>query len=556
MKRLIKCNPKKAVAEGNLLKITFPFNYDTLSQVKSLSGRKPHLDRTPKYWTCPINRDNLLSLKENGFVLQNLSSDDVKKVIKITTLETIKPIKVKGLKKKLRDFQKIGVFFIHVKSGRALIADEMGLGKTIQSLAYIQLRHTKRPVVIVCPKSAKLMWKREARKWLNPNPKIRLLQGQKSSVSDLKNSEIIIINYDILKYWVDELKRLKPQIIITDECHYYKSDSAQRTIAVKKLAKDSRAFIALSGTPIETRPSEIFNAVHIINPGEFPDKWQFLQRYCDAKRTGFGWDFSGSSNELELHEKLVNSVMIRRLKKDVLKELPEKVWSYVPLELDNANEYQEAEENFISYLRRTKGEEAAERASYAEQLVQIGELKQLAAKGKMTSVVDWIKDFLYSGEKLVVFAINIFVIDRLMNEFGDIAVRFDGSVNDKNRDINVTKFQTDSKVKLFVGQMKAAGVVITLTAASNVAIIQYPDTPGIMLQAPDRCHRIGQKKSVTVYCMLVEGTVEERQAKLLDRRVQMISSIMDGGISKNEEQSLLTELINSYHEKKKTKSSL
>lgn len=198
---------KLATAEGSMLKITFPFKRDTLEIVKSLSGRK--YKEGEKFWTCPINRENLTLLKDNDFVLKNLSSDDIKKVLRVTSLETIKPIKVKGLKRKLRNFQKIGVSFIHVKSGRALVADEMGLGKTIQSLAYIQLRRTKRPVLIVCPKSAKLMWKREARKWLNPNPKIRLLQGQKPNISDLKDGEIIIINYDVLWYWFKLVKKNK-----------------------------------------------------------------------------------------------------------------------------------------------------------------------------------------------------------------------------------------------------------------------------------------------------------------------------------------------------------
>jgi SWI/SNF-related matrix-associated actin-dependent regulator 1 of chromatin subfamily A len=531
---------KASVAEGDRIKIEFPFNYDTLEVVKSIPGRRFHGDANPKHWTAPISGDAVEILSKAGFQLD----PELEEILNRgrVSIDEVKEVDVPGLKKELFPFQKKGVAFIEAKNGRALIGDEMGLGKTIQALAWLQLHPEKRPAIILCPASLKLNWAREVRETLPGKQNIQVLQGTKLHTI---TGDIVIINYDILNAWLEKLQALKPQVLIFDEAHYIKNNSAQRTKATKKLAKKIPHVIALTGTPIVNRPVEGFNIIQTIDKTVFPNWWDFVHRYCGAKHNGFGWDFSGATNKEELHKKLTETVMIRRKKADVLPDLPDKLYSYIPMEMNNRDEYDRAERDFVKYLKQVKGDEAAEKARQAEHLVKIEGLKQLAVKGKMKHAVQWIRDFLdTNGNKLVVFAVHKAVVDALMEEFKEEAVKVDGSVSAAGRDAAVKAFQEDPKVKLFVGNIQAAGVGLTLTASSSVAFLELPWTPGELVQAEDRCHRIGQKDSVNVYYLLADGTIEEKIAQLLDEKRQVLNAVLDG--KEVEETQLLSELIKSY----------
>ena len=236
--------------------------------------------------------------------------------------------------------------------------------------------------------------------------------------------------------------------------------------------------------------------------------------------------------------------MLRRKKKDVLKELPAKVWSFIPMELDNRKEYVQAENNFIKWVHETKGKDAAEKARGAEVLSSIEALKQLAVKGKLEQAMDWIEDFLQSGKKLVVFATHKFVIQTLVDEFPDISVKVDGSVSMKKRQEVVDQFQKDKKIKLFIGNIKAAGVGITLTAASDVAFLELPWTPGELEQASDRVHRIGQNDSVSIYYLLAHETIEDKIATMIDNKRKILDGILDG--KETDDESLLTKLLKQF----------
>lgn len=533
---------KKVSLSSNreLLIIHFPYNFDDLAHVRALENRRFHGDGADKFWTVPVLLETIQRLKSWGFALDSEVQDLVDRYS--TPINAVQTITVSGLKGQLYPFQNQGVSFIEKRNGRALIADEMGLGKTVQALAWLQLHPEKRPAIIVVPASLKLNWLKEATTWMS-NPKVEVLSGTNSH---RPHGEIIIINYDILPDWLDVLITYKPQVVITDECHYYKNNAAKRTKAVKELGKHTRHFIALSGTPIVNRPVEAFNAIKLIDPSVVPDFFRFAQRYCAARHNGYGWDFTGASNTEELHNKLVNTIMIRRKKSEVLTELPEKTWNFMPMELDNLNEYRRAESNFISFVREQKGAAAAHRASNAEALAEIEGLKQLAVQGKMKQAIEWIRDFLEVDGKLVVFAVHKFVIDALMNEFGNITVKIDGSVSMSDRDKAVTAFQNNPNIRLFVGNIRAAGVGLTLTAASNVAFLELPWTPGELTQAEDRCHRIGQKDAVNVHYLLAAGTIEERIARLIDKKRKVLSAVLDG--EEDTSESMLSELMDEYDE--------
>ena len=522
------------------IKIMFPFKRETVEQVKTIPGRKFHSQQWPKYWTAPLSIEAVEKLKDEGFELDPHLEEFLQKS-QANVKEMQEEVRVPGLKGDLFPFQKKGVAFLDHRDGRALIADEMGLGKTIQALAWLQKHPKKRPAVIVCPASLKLNWEKEIHAWMS-NPRIQILQGTKADKFLI--SDIIIINYDIFKDWAETIKDLQPQVMILDEAHLIKNNQAKRTKAVKKVAKTVPHVITLTGTPIVNRPVEALNAIRLVDETVVPDQWYFLQRYCGAKHNGFGWDFNGATNTEELHQKLVNTIMIRRRKEDVLKDLPAKIRSFVPIELQNRKEYQKAESDFIDYVKKQKGEKAAERASNAQALTEIEGLKTVAVEGKIEQCVEWIQNYLDNNGKLVIMGVHRFVIDRIIQAFPDISVKVDGSVSGENRNKAIESFQNNPNTKLFVGNIKAAGTGLTLTAASTMVFLELPWTPGDMTQAEDRIHRIGQENHVAIYYLLAQNTIEEDIAKLIDRKQKVLDSTLDG--KETDENSLLSELMNEY----------
>ena len=445
---------------------------------------------------------------------------------------------LKGFKAKLYPYQAEGVR-ITLEKNRVLIADEMGLGKTIQALAYLQARKDLRPAVIVCPASLKINWLRECEKFLEDCPENQAVALSGKTPEETQGS-IFIINYDILKEWQPVLK---PKAVIGDEAHYIKNTRSNRSKAFKKLCKNAESVILLTGTPVLNRPIELYPLLNLLAPHEFGNYIAYGKRYCAGHqkeiitRGGIPrvvWDFTGRSHLDELNQKLKSTVMIRRLKKDVLKDLPPKQYAVVKVEISNQDAYIKAERAFISWLAEQvrKGVYDGKRlnaALKAEALVKINYLKQIAAYGKLNIAIDWIKDFLESGEKLVVFAHHRELIVRIAKQFPGCAVV---AGDTKNRMDEVDRFQNDPNCRLFIGSIEAAGVGLTLTAASNVAFLEYPWRPADFDQAVDRLHRIGQKSSVTAWCLIanIDGikTIDEKIITILQKKRETIDAIVDG----------------------------
>ena len=565
---------KKATIIDDVIEIRFSFDWKTLEIVKTLPKRRFHDDSNGKYWTCPNTNNALETLQRAGFEIDyNAGVDASPSFPGVAATACLLPsvtAKTADLKKDLYPFQQEGVAHIEARNGRALLADDMGLGKTIQALAWLHLHPEWRPAVVVCPAHIKLNWAHEIKETLPKKQEIQVLFG--TDHSSPITGDIIIVNYDILhnKYepyrdsagrkrhrelkktgWIDYILERKPKALIIDEVHYAKSNSAFRSKSVKKMARKIPHVLALSGTPLVNRPIEGFNIIQIVDKTVFPNFWNYVHRYCDAKHTGFGWDFSGATNKDELYDLLTSTVMIRRKKSDVLSELPEKTYSYVPMEMTKRikDEYTEAEKDFIRFVKASKGFSAAKRAKNAEHLTKIEALKQIAVKGKMDHVIRWIRDFLESGDgdhKLVLFAIHKSAINAIFEEFKEMAVKVDGSVGSTKRDEAVKRFQEDESIKLFIGQLQAAGTGLTLTAASSVAFVELPWTSGELTQAEDRCHRIGQKDAVNIYYLLADGTIEQEIAALLDKKKEVLDAVLDGGEMK--EVKLLADLMKKYEE--------
>lgn len=526
---------KTAEIIGENYIIRFPYSPAMITEIKTLSGRK--WNSYDKHWTAPVCFDTQKRLEELGFsfIGAALTPLTPKEIIPVVLIK-----EVVGLKLPLFPYQLDGVNFIESHNGRALVADEMGLGKTCQALTYLQHHPELRPAIITVPASLKLNWAKEIKLWMTINCDFHIISGKHSQRERLPKASIYIINYDILAVSNPDAKKksdkyicrpdilgIEPKIVIADEAHVWKSPDAQRTKAIMDLAKKVPHFIALTGTPIINRPIEIFNCIKAIEPKLFPSYFHYAMKYCNAKHNGYGWNFNGASSTQELHEKLTNSIMIRRKKSEVLKDLPPKIRTVVPMELDNQREYNIAEADLIGWLRTNFGNGKAEKAQQAEALTRIGELKRLAVRGKLKECMDWIEDFLESGGKLVVFAVHKFVIDVLMEKFAGRAVKIDGSVT--NRQAPVDAFQTDENIRLFVGNIQAAGVGITLTAASNTCFLELDFSPGKLFQAEDRVHRIGQKSdSVTAWYLLADGTIETELMEMIERKNNVISAVLDG----------------------------
>jgi len=546
------------------VRLWFPYSPGNIAEVKTLHGATWH--PKGKYWSVSLVLDNLIALKKWNYMLcdrlrewGNVRYHVTKKVAPI--------LHIPGLPGTLYPYQMEGVAYTEAMRGRSLIADEMGLGKTIQALAWVQLRRNDlRTVLIITTATMKGVWAEEAEKWV-PKATMQVLSG---TYANMRTSvKILIINYDILQYWVPLLQATAISAVIMDECHKVANEKTLRYKAVKKLVQGIPYVIGLTGTPMN-KPRNLYAPVQLINPGLFPSKFLFLRRYCDAKHNGFGWTFDGSSNEEELHRLLTQNVMIRRLKKDVLKDLPEKTYTFVPIMLDNIQEYRHAERDFESYVmdkidkdvrRRFKeelsehlqgvvsiDEEALEELKHTKSdtmnvLGQIEELKQLAVRGKMKGLLQWVDDFLESEEKLVIFCEHRFVIEAFLLHYGKQIVKIDGSIPPEMRKEIVHRFQKDEKVRLFIGN-KAAQEGLTLTRASNVAIIELPWTADALAQRIDRVHRITQTRGVNVWYLLAQGTIEEKIAKIIDENRRMAEMILDG--KKPEQKDMITELLKNY----------
>jgi SWI/SNF-related matrix-associated actin-dependent regulator 1 of chromatin subfamily A len=429
----------------------------------------------------------------------------------------------------------------------------MGLGKTLIALTYLRIRTEQRPVLVVCPASAKWVWRAETRQYTRYSG--RILNGKTPKRLD-KKRDLIIINYDILPAWVDVLARMNFQVMILDECQYVKNWRAKRTRAVVRLGKRIPHILALSGTPLTNRPKELYTIVHLINPTKFSSFMPYAFRYCNRRATPWGWDDKGASHLDELHDVLNRSCMIRHTKAKVLHELPPKRRFVVPLPIQHKSEYREAENNFVQWLvkhelrqlppnelakfaatRLTKGREAALNPGIrkAKAVSKVGYLLRLAAKLKMKYVTEWIDDFFEeTDEKLVVFAHHRFIIERLKQKYPRKSVVLDGRTPQRARRDVVRRFQQNDNTRLFIGQIVAAGTAITLTAASTCMFAELNWVPGNHIQAEDRLHRIGQKDHVQAYYLVGRSTIEEKLCRIIQKKAAVITAVLDGEQSRNE----------------------
>ena len=451
----------------------------------------------------------------------------------------------------LLPFQKAGVAYA-AKRTHVLIGDEMGLGKTIQAIALAGLMPAQARILVICPASLRLNWKREWQKWD--------VHGRSVEVAGRKGwpaCQVVILNYDVVTKYAAELRASEWDLVVCDEAHYMKNPKARRTqMVLGHEAKDPQAsvdripakrWVFLTGTPILNRPIELWTLVNVLDPaGLGRSFFGFAARYCGACHNGYGWDFSGASNLEELQERLRLAGMVRRLKSEVLAELPPKRRQVIELAANGA-EALVSRQNELSarYEKRMEELEAAVELAKAgtdeewEQALralnegrgaafaEMAETALALGVAKVPHVIEFIEETLGEQEKVVIFAQHHKVIDALMDAFAQSAVRLRGDDSLEARQRAVDRFQSDPTCTVFVGSIHAAGVGITLTAASRVLFAELDWVPANLSQAEDRLHRIGQSNSVLVQHLVFDNSLDARMAHAIVAKQDVIDRALN-----------------------------
>jgi len=531
--------------------------------------------------------------KEQVDVLKNQFIQRQKNVTEILKLKAeninVDDFDVSEFKIEPYKYQKQAVKFFDLCNGVALLGDSPGVGKTLSAIAYA-IKHNLK-TIIVCPASLKLNWRNEILNFTNEKPYVYKWKPTKKSgqINFSKEESLFhIINYEALEtyakfnvshkcnrcQWTEinfkkrysecpnckapkgyvKSKRkdmvfvedkkgetfnvLEYGLITVDECHFLKNMSSDRTRTVKKLFKDTPRKLLLTGTAIKSRPYEFFSVLNFLDPLTWKNAHYFGIRYCAGEQNKFGWDYSGASNLEELYERIA-PYFLRRLKKDVLKHLPPKTYTNIPIEMSyvEMKEYRKIETDTVN--------ESSPTDTNITHLARIQYLKQYLSRLKVQKAIPFIQDIINGDEKIVVFSQYISVVEAIAEHFEEQAVVYNGKKNQNEKQEAVDKFMNDDNVKVFVGTIGAAGMGITLTSASILMFIDKSWTPGDQLQSEDRIHRATTTSDkVQIISLICQNTIDDDIEDLLNKKAQILSRVLDGAVfEKIEKESIFKELV-------------
>ncbi len=415
-------------------------------------------------------------------------------------------------------------------SKRFILADDMGLGKTTSTII-AALETGAKKVLIVCPASLKINWQREIANYSDRT--VFIAEGKKFSTE----SDFVIANYDILKNFHDSDPKKKEEslllksgfdLVILDEAHMISNVQAQRTKIINSFTKKIDRVWLLTGTPMTSRPMNYYNLLSIIESPVAQNWKAYAIRYCQGFQFTAGkrkvWNVTGASNLEELRDRTSKQIL-RRLKEDVL-DLPDKIITPVYLRL-KSKEYEDLMGEYFDWYDKNPDESS----SLTVQFSKLMKVRKVIANEKTKQTIEFAENIIDQGKKVIIFTNFTDTLQTIYQHFGKQAVYLDGSCSNAMRQQAVDQFQNDDKIKVFVGNLKAAGVGLTLTSAEAVIMNDLSFVPAEHAQAEDRAYRYGQKSNVLVYYPLFENTIEGSIYDILNRKKEIIRTVMGDEIT-------------------------
>jgi len=414
---------------------------------------------------------------------------------------------------------------------RFILADDMGVGKTT-SAVIAALEVNVKKILIICPASLKINWQREIENYSDRS--VYICEGKNFSTEH----DFVIINYDILKNFYD-LKDIENSLItkasfdliIIDEAHYISNGQAQRTKLVNSFVKQSKYLWLLTGTPMTSRPMNYFNLLSLIESPVAQNWMAYAIRYCQGYQFKAGnrkiWNVTGASNLEELRDR-TSRQFLRRLKTEVL-DLPDKIITPVYLRL-NSKQYMGLMGEYYDWYDKKKEESS----SLTVQFSMLMKVRQVIAEEKIKHTIELAQNIIDQDKKVIIFTNFTGVLEKIHEHFGKQSVYLDGSCSNPKRQHAVDEFQNNDKIKVFVGNLIAAGAGITLTAGEAVIMNDLSFVPAHHQQAEDRSYRYGQKNSVSVYYPIFDNSIEGIIYDMLSNKKNVIDTVMGDNIDKGD----------------------
>ncbi len=415
-----------------------------------------------------------------------------------------------------------------VENKKFILADDMGLGKTTSTII-AALETGAKKVLIICPATLKINWKREIENY--SDKPIYIAEGKNFNT----DADFVITNYDIIKNFHDPKKKDDSQIllskfdlVIVDEAHYIKNATAQRTKLINDIVKNIDRIWLLTGTPMTSRPIDYFNLLSIIDSPVARNWMAYAIRYCQGYQFNVGgrkiWNVTGASNLEELRDRTLG-LTLRRLKENVL-DLPDKIITPVYLRL-KSKEYEEVMGEYYDWYDKNPEESK----SLTVQFSKLTKVRQIIADEKITQTIELAENILEQDKKVIIFCNFTDSLNKIAEHFGKAAVKLNGAMSKPEKQYSVDQFQENPKIKVFVGNIKAAGVGITLTAAEAVIMNDLSFLPSDHAQSEDRAYRYGQKNNVLVYYPIFENTIEGIIYDILNNKKQVIATVMGDNLN-------------------------
>lgn len=437
----------------------------------------------------------------------------------------------------LRGYQKAGVAWIKMLAHfrlNGILADEMGLGKTIQALSAILSTGEGHVSIVICPKTLLYNWAAEIEKF-HTNIPYAIVEGDKETRLEIlanPNVRLFIMSYSMVLGDIAALKNLEFEWLVLDEAQNIKNVSAQRTSAIKKL--NSKHRLALSGTPVENNLTELWSIYDFLNPGYLGTLNRFKQNYLANE---------GQSEARQSLKRLAAPFLLRRIKKEVLLELPDKQEQISWCKLNTLQEKLYLQ--ILDMVQKKLLPEGNQMPSYIHILAALTKLRQLcnhphlanndilpdpSASSKLEQLVELVTEATNAGHKVLVFSQFVQMLAIMRRVFDELELPYsylDGHT--KDRVTPIKRFETDDRIKLFLISLKTGGTGLNLTAADTVILYDPWWNPMVENQAIDRTHRIGQTKKVQVFRLITKGTVEEKILALQEAKKDLFETVIEGG---------------------------